>query len=281
LVRLADTAERLLGEGPAIEPAVQARARLLQIDALLRSEPPRVGEAESLLRQVEPVVQASGDPGLSSDLNLQKFRLAKGSGDAPRARELAEWLAEHASDPAARQMALLFLADAHDQDVQAAVGDERRQAILDAVAFYERLGQILGEDLAAIRRSQNAFVALSRRARYEVLLEQFDRADPRYTLLRQAAPKDLEVLKNAAACKQHLQRFEQAAELWREIVRGVPAGSADWLEAKYHLVLCLHRDNPDGAIAILDQTLHLAPNMDPDWRQRFRELQERVTRSDR
>jgi hypothetical protein len=69
-----------------------------------------------------------------------------------------------------------------------------------------------------------------------------------------------------------LKQFDEALPLWRRIARGLEQGE-DWLEAKYHIAMCLAPTSPNEAGDILQQATVLAGELPAHWQARFDQLE--------
>ncbi len=67
----------------------------------------------------------------------------------------------------------------------------------------------------------------------------------------------------------------QAVSAWRKLAAGTDAGTEPWLEAKFHLIALLAKDDPAHAREVLDQHKALYPEYGPPpWDEQFRLLDE-------
>lgn len=252
----------------------RARIVLIAADAALQSRPPRADSVEKWITRGAPLLAGRGEnDGDFAQWQAIRFRWGTISENQPMARELALWLVDHGPTAEFRMMGMMYLANQLDQELTAEPNDATLQE--RGIQFYRQLTRELGDTLPDLQRSQNAFVAMAKLAELELLANRLADAERHLDLLRAAAPNDLSMLQKSARCKTGLGKEAEALELWRRIARGTDEREA-WLEAKYHIAVCLAKTSPEDARQVLQQTLSLAAELPEPWRQRFDQLQKQL-----
>jgi len=204
--------------------------------------------------------------------HFHAMQLAQKQGDALQERLNAGWLVANAVGSRYELAAIIVMARTMDKKVAASSDSED---IKEAFAIYQRLVALLGDSPEAIRASKNAQVANSRLASYAARLGRNDVAAQCMENLLAASdgPPSKSYLRRAGLASFAAKNFEAAIGHWRTLVRGLPKGSDEWFEAKYHQLACLFELDKAQARIAYDQFKLLYPDLGPPaWRDKFQAL---------
>jgi hypothetical protein len=87
-------------------------------------------------------------------------------------------------------------------------------------------------------------------------------------------PKDKDYLRRAGLATFAAGQHTASLAKWTTLLRGLPAGSDQWLEAKYHQIACLAATDKPAAKQVMEQFTLLYPELGGDtWRARFQALE--------
>jgi tetratricopeptide (TPR) repeat protein len=115
--------------------------------------------------------------------------------------------------------------------------------------------------------------ANSRLAGYWEEERRWPEAAERLERLVAALPNDKSYLRRAARAWFQADKYAEAMPHWRKLLSGLPSGSEDWLEAKYHQLACLQQLAPEDAKQAWQQFKLLYPDVQSDaWRDKFAAL---------
>jgi hypothetical protein len=90
-------------------------------------------------------------------------------------------------------------------------------------------------------------------------------------------PNDRGMLRRTGLLAERFNRDELALTCWRRLLAGLPRGSFDWFEARYHQIAILARRDADRAEDVLKQHASLYPEYGVEpWGSRLRALHERL-----
>lgn len=302
------------GEMEAERVAVRAR-RILEVS--LDEQVGRTRAASDALDRLTALVEAQTDPetaaGLSPDLRYWRVRLQLGLGNPTEAFNAA-MAALDEPEPGnwdrRAAMAVLAHADRSWNDLQERenVADETLEQIIalgprvlpDELQNAVDSGRTPSEgdpsnadggdsdsDLAAAGGfapdgTDLRVMALVSEAAYELFARSGDRAMGRTSLqwhetLLVWEPNDRGVLRRTGLLAERFGREELALLCWRRLLAGLPAGTFDWFEARYHQLAILARTTPEQALEVLDQHALLYPEYGAEpWGSRLRALHKRL-----
>ena len=260
------------------EPQRRLSCVLKVIDAALASSSPQASVAARYLQAADQFVA----PLPASDTNLpdyhyQHLKLARLKGDAAARAQHARWLVENAAGSRYELAALVNMATALDAQIKTAppeqIGDLRSQAY----DVYTRLATRLGDAPDVLANQKNARVAQSKRAYFAEQLGRHSEAAAALEKLLAAYPKDRDYLRRAALALYRSGQFEASSLHWNTLLRGLPAGSDQWLEAKYHQIACLGETDQATAAKVYKQFQLLYPELGGSaWQSKFQELKRRL-----
>jgi tetratricopeptide (TPR) repeat protein len=281
------------GSTPAAEasasPPMELRIAMIGAEVLLAA--PRTGAAEQQqaarrreagewLARAEALTR--GMPESSSvvlELHYRQLQLAEWEGNNPRLRREADYLTRRGAGSAYETPALLLQARRLDEALRnAARNAEPEQALLEqAHEAFERLSRRLGDDAATLRNDANARSALTRLAQLDLHLRRHAAAAARFERLLEARPNDRNYLRSAATAYTQAGEPAKALPKWRALAAGLPKGTPDWFEAKFHQLDCLASVDRPACRDAFRQFQLLYPQLgDETWRPLFQELERRL-----
>lgn len=252
------------------------KAALLAIDVLQAGQTPDQSRIAALIQGAAPAVQ-NVEPTNPAAIEYQyrRLQLAQKAGDESSLRAAADAIAKHGRGSAYELPALVVVARAADQAVEAASGGEgAREAIDEAARVYGRLVALLGDSPAALAENKNALAASSKLAQYDERRGRWSEAADRYARIVEALPSDRRYLRRAGIASVEAGRHAQALEHWRKLLAGLNSGSDEWLEAKYYQLVCLLKTDRPTAEKVWKQFRLLFPEVKPAaWKDKFDELE--------
>ncbi len=261
-------------------PARRLRAHLMVADVAQRQR----GKS-SLASQHVAAAKALADalpPENASvaEYHYRTMQLAGATGMREQQKQEAAWIAEHAKGSRWELPALVHMAMAADKEVASARGVAFTQAREEALGYYGRLVQLLGSDRDTLVQKKNARVACSKHATYAEALGRNDIAARQLGKLLQAFPKDSGYLRRAGMARFRSGDYERSLVAWRTLLRGIPAGSDAWYEAKYYQIASLlQAGQKEQAQAVARQFELLYPKLGSQaWRTKFKSLFAKVSR---
>jgi tetratricopeptide (TPR) repeat protein len=120
-------------------------------------------------------------------------------------------------------------------------------------------------------------VALSRLAEYAYATGRYDDAARRAGSLLAVDPKNRDYLRLAGLANFKTGQFAEALVSWRTLSLGLPRGSEEWFEAKYHQVASLAETDQAQARQALQQLQLLYPDYGSSaWQEKFESLAQRL-----
>jgi tetratricopeptide (TPR) repeat protein len=266
------------GEDAAREAHLIRARRILEV--ALYPDIARAGAAEQTLARLDTLEDSNvlDLAGVIDELDFRRFQIHMLEGDRPGAEAMSDALWERqAGSPWAA-------AAAHALFKQAAeTWRGARDPAPDVVERVVRFGGRALSDLEDSGRSLNepavltAFATVAEAATWlwenESDREQGERAFVLYDHLLSAHPNNATFLRAIGLLAPEFGEPQQALAAWRKLVAGTPAGSEQWLEAKYHLIAMLAETDPAHARSVMDQHKALYPDYGPPpWAARMRAL---------
>lgn len=260
--------------GPANDDQRQLKSCLLAAEVLLRDPPDQGVSAEVFLDRASKFVSPTSESGsLDAEYHYRRLQLATLRKQEPDRQQRAEWLVQNAAGTAYEAPALVVVARAADQRVEQSPVADRLEAQRTAYRIYQRLVERLGTSPEILQSDQNARVALSRSADYAMQLEQYQDAAAQLDSLLAAFPTDRNYLRRSGMAHFQAGSYPLSLERWRTLLTGMPIGTDEWYEAKYHQILCLNETDPEMASKVLHQLQILDPKLGPaPWREKFQSL---------
>ena len=142
-----------------------------------------------------------------------------------------------------------------------------------AYAVYRRLVDLLGGSQQQLAASKNAQVSASRLAHYA---QQTGQPAEAAALLDQLLKIRHGTDGTCNVPRRHMQQagqYAQALPHWRALLAGLPAGSEQWYEAKYHQLEALASTDKEQARKVYRQFKLLHPELGgAAWQAKFTEL---------
>ncbi len=124
-----------------------------------------------------------------------------------------------------------------------------------------------------LSESKNAQISASRLAHYAQQTGQPAQAASLLERLLIVAPRDRRYLERAATAHALAGQYEQALVHWRTLLTGLPSGSSDWYEAKYHQLESLGKIDKPQARKVYHQLELLHPDLGGKvWKAKFTDL---------
>lgn len=265
LEKVQATAGKMLEQPPGEENKIpRLEAALMLADTLLSPSVPQTVRAADVLKQAEPAAtELPAENRLASDFQVMRLHLAQATGDLSAATAAATWLTNHRKGTPLHEAALVGLAKTADARLVSA-GDSAA-AVAAAVQAYESLVRFLGETPESVKNNRNARIATFRLA--ELLYRQVQ-MDPCRALLEQrllkAFPRETKYLRLMGLACNNGRATDQALECWRLLTTGLPPGSPEWYEAKYHHMDNLSVKSIGDARLAFSQFKVLHPDMGPE-----------------
>jgi hypothetical protein len=204
------------------------------------------------------------------DCRYYEWILAEKNADEPASEEHRLWLLQFGQDTEFYGAALAQQADKLFGLWQADPANP--EVLQQAVGAHNELRSWLENRQTNQSREQLARVD-RRLADWAERSGKWDTAEQIYERLLPQFPDDMSLLMRAGRVKIELRQWPSALSLWRRVVSGAIPGSAEWLEAKWSIVICLRPSECEQARAIWQQTIDLYPDMPEPWLTKFRDLQ--------
>lgn len=256
------------------ETSRRLSAALKVVDAALGSQPPNRSLAESYLDRASALAAGLPEQDLAVvEFHYQSLQLARAVDDAAARSTHAAWLVEHARGSAYELPALVTAASSLDAQIKAADQGELPSLHAQALDVYRRLAETLGDAPQVLENQKNARVAHSKWAHYAALAGEHDEAAAILNKLLSTFPKDRNYLRRAGLANFNAGHYAASLDQWQTLLRGLPAGSDGWLEAKYHQIASLANTDPIAAARVFKQFQLLYPDSGGDaWRGKFQGL---------
>lgn len=251
------------------------KAKLLTIDALLKSGPSQLANVSKQIESAQQVSDSgvSMTPATHQELHYYQFMLAIGLQDEARADAEAEWIFKRAAGTRFEKSATTQLAQVADTRLRAQTAPALEET-LDAIRIFERLVRLIAPVGSDIKQSPNARVAMLRLAELNLGVGESKKAIDTLERLIQVFPDHKSVLLLLAKGYQADNLPGKSISIWQKLIRGVSPGTGMWFEAKYNLTKALLDDGQASeAGKLYKQTLRLCPSMPEPWQQAFADLE--------
>jgi len=269
--------------------SMELRIAMIGADVLLAAPRVDVTEQQQAARRREvgewlarAEVLSHGLPessGVVLELHYRQLQLAEWDGNQSRLRSEATFLSQKGAGSVFETPALLLQARRLDESLRKVAPDaeSERTMLEQAHEVYDRLSRRLGDDVATLRNAANARSALTRLAQLDLQLHRHAAAAARFERLLEARPNDRTCLRNAAAAYEQAGEPAKALPKWRALAAGLPKGTSDWFEAKFHQLDCLAQVDLPASRDAFRQFKAIYPQLDDTiWRPRFQELERRL-----
>jgi hypothetical protein len=278
---LVELDRRRIVEGPpdqADSAADAAIKRIRQILAItLQTSSPDLARAEAVLQTLDQIAARRqinlGD--LNTELTYRRLQIALHRGAEPEADRLLAELRQAGgpyADAAERE------AYRRAREVWARSPDDPRLARRTLLRGARVIAQFRTDASALSSRPvQSLYDAVAAAAEALWNIEQDEQALQQAILLDQrmvdaggAAPT---VLRRLARLSEAAGDLGPALDAWRRLLSGLPQGSGDWYEARYHSLRLLWQLEPQSAREVMTQHRLLHPDFGPEpWGERLRAL---------
>ena len=259
--------DRALRDDPKMTNEFKLRSILWVINAVLKME---VSQKDSAAL-FDAATRLAATRGMSAELRSQltfcMMRFARANDDVETAVMRARELADQARGGGLEQVALTYLAESYG-DIESLNQSQRTQALAD----FERLVGLLGDDRQTLVESKNSRIALYRLCALYIQENQLERADTYLDRLNELFPDRKDYIAASARLKTQRGHFTEALVYWRRLSAGVEPGSDLWYESRYHLAYCLWKTGDTNAKNVFQQTLLLSPSIPDRWSKQYRSL---------
>ncbi len=274
-------AKRLLSiERPAgaKEPERQVAALMKVVEAALGTKPPELNVAEASLAAAESLVASvPSENAALVEYHYYALQMARQKKDDAARRTHAEWIVDNGAGSRFEMPALVTVAMALESRINEADAASLPALHAEALDVYSRLVRALGDSPAILKSQKNARVALGKQAQYASLLGEHDVAAAALAKLLAEFPKDREYLRRAGMADFRAGRYEASLGRWETLLRGLPDGEEEWVEAKYHQIAALEKYDKGAAKSVYKQFALLYPDLGGnDWRAKFEALGKRL-----
>jgi hypothetical protein len=222
---------------------------------------------------------------IAEELTYRRLQERLLSGDPKEAARLADRLLDAEPDGVfARLAARQMFQHAYARWRELSAGADDRQ-LVDWIARYgARTLEGYADDADALRRpavqAYHAAVASALMRIWERSgdRERGQRALQIYERLLAVLPRNARFLRATALLSEHFDKPQQAVDCWRTLVAGLSEQTADWFEAKYHLIKSLAETDVERARAVMRQHRQLNPDYGPvPWGEKLRALDNQLT----
>lgn len=269
--------------GPeAGQAADRAVHRLRQVlEAVLSMATPDLDRAESALARIELIFEQQGrDSGLlRPELNFRRLQIAWARGDLAGAEKLMDELEDGGGE-----FARAAVREVYQRAVRSWTLSPREAGLARAVVKVgERLIAQLSETapgatseatLAVCNTVAEAAVAVWNADKDAAARDLALRLDKR--LLDAGKPTE-RTYRRMADLAEGAGDAAGALQAWRGLLNGLPAGSEEWFEARYHTLRLLAEADPAAARTVLEQHRALYPSYGPEpWGVKLAELDARL-----
>lgn len=273
---LAAVADEFLTKAPTSQSERRVRAGLIVVETL--SDNYASPQVATMLKRIDADVKKlePGSPAVI-EWNYRLMQKAIAEKDAAGSLDRAKEIARSGRGTNFELPALIVMAQRADQELASADAGRKRELTLAAIDTYGRIVALMGDDEETLKSKKNAFAANVRLAQYLADVEKWGDAAERFTRALAVAPKDATVLRMAALCQSNARAFEKALPLWQRLLNAHRQDSPEWLEAKYHQIVCLTKTDIAGAKAAYKQFKLLYPEIkDREWQSKFVALEKQL-----
>lgn len=282
---LGDARRLTAGDGrDAVLRAVTHARRVL--DVAVSSTPPDTDAAERGIDLLQSMVSRGmvDDPAVIAEFEYRRVQTALVQRDLDAAELALGRLGARDERLAASALRLVYQRAAEEWGGAAPGSDERRRA----VQRVTRLGAIVLGELKEPERDvirpdvATLHLVVARACAEQFFMEGDDTmramADVLFKRLVSAHPRESSFLQSAGRFWFASQDTEPALAAWRTLAGGLPQGSTDWFEARWHVLTMLAGLDPGRARALLAQHRVLYPDDGPPpWGPKIAEIGARLS----
>ncbi len=259
--------DQALRDDPEMANEFKLRSILWVINAVLKMEVSQKDSAALFDAATRLAATRGVSAELRSQLTFSMMRFAQANDDLETATMRARELADQARGGGLEQAALTYLAESYG-DIERLNQSQRTQALAD----FERLAGLLGDDRQTLIESKNSRIVLYRLCELYIQENQLERADTYLDRLNGLFPDRKDYIAASARLKTQREHFAEALVYWRRLSGGVEPGSALWYETRYQLAYCLWKTGDANAKNVFQQTLLLSPTIPDRWSKQYRSL---------
>lgn len=255
------------------------------LDAALSVEPPDLESAQRAMDAARSLISAGRiEPEAHRpELLFRRFQIALASGDLEGALRISTELRELGA-PAQRfsiASTRLLYAQRAGEWRSGVRSESLAESLLTLGARVEADAQSGSTDLTdGMLATVLAYVAEAGQALWEWRADAQAR-DAALGALRRALelrPDSASLLRRLATLSAEAGDHRTALDAWRRLLAGAEVGSSDWREGKLRVIELIARQDPDEAIAMLEQHRALEPGFGPEpWGPRLAALYESLT----
>jgi tetratricopeptide (TPR) repeat protein len=191
------------------------------------------------------------------------LQLAMQQGNDSAVQQHAGWITANAAGSPYELPALVQLAQ------RAAKNDAPAE---EGYNVYRRLVEVFGTDVETLKTQKNARIASFNLAKYAAAAGKFDEAADAIERVLQTDPKNKRYLKLAAESSFQAGQHDRAVQHYRTLVRGLPANTDEWYEAKYYQIAALMRSEPAKGKQVLKQFQLMHRDLGAPWEAKFQQL---------
>lgn len=264
--------DEFLTKAPGASPALRLSGTIFAAEISYAS-----GDTKAFQDHLNEAARLETEFGLTGgsapQLHYYQLKVAQKAKDNAAIDRHARYLAENAAGTPYELQGLIILAKKTDQRLADATPDTRTARLEEAREMYRRIARQVGQSSQHMAKNKNARAANSKLAGYEFELGDYKVAAQRLRLLLEAFPKNQDYLRRAGVAMHRAKEYEAALGPWRTLLNGLPSGSEDWFEAKYHQLDILSHTDPTGARKVYAQFKLLHPKIPfASLREKFAEI---------
>ena len=265
--------DRELQDSTTATKAQCLRSTFWVLDAMLRVERETSDPLSFLGRASQLIEELEGNQREAQQLAYYNLRFAEKRGDQAAASQFARQLLKGSERTTYEKSALIYLAQNYGSAAELSLSE-----VAIAIADLRRLSEVVGIEPNRLMNSKNSRVTLFRLSEFYARAGQLEQADECLTRLIQVFPNRKRYLVALARLKSQREQFRSGLPLWRTLANGVEPGSELWYESKYELSRCLWKTGDPNARSVLQQTMHLSPQMSDSWTMRYQSLSKELER---
>lgn len=256
--------DTFLGAADSSDQKRRMKCLLLAADALLSGPQPDSSSAAGYLQQAKAIATQNDPTGPSAaEYHYRMLQLAMKNNDEAEIVQHAAWITDNASGSPFELPALV-------QRAQRVSGGDSDPA--EGYQIYRRLVDIFGDEPSTMEANKNARISSFNLAKYAAALGKFNEAAAAADRVLQTDPKNKRYLTLSAESNYKAGNFQNAVDRYRTLVRGLPAGSDEWYQAKYHHIASLLKVDADKGKQVLKQFQLMHRDIGPPWNEKFQQL---------
>ncbi len=263
LPKVIQSVDAFLAASDAADQKRRLKCMLIAADVALNGPTPDAATAGKYLQLAAGMITTSENKPAAAEFHYRMLQLAMRQGNDSAAQQHADWITTNAAGSPYELPALVQLAQ------RVAGNDAPAEA---GYNVYRRLVEVLGTDQETLKTQKNARIASVNFAKYAAAVGKFDEAADAIGRVLQTDPKNKRYLKLAAESSFQAGQNEQAVQHFRTLVRGLPANTDEWYEAKYYQIAALMRSEPEKGKQVLKQFQLMHRDLGAPWEAKFQQL---------